>query len=116
MNSSNIEQGEIIVADIGYSNQEGTKRRLALVISSTEYNKTALDVITLKITSKPKNKTFDVSITNQDTLNQNLAKPSVIRTDYPFVVEKQNILQRTDKITAEKLVEAKQKIKIVFKL
>ncbi len=116
MNSSTIEQGELVVADILFAEQVGVKRRLALVISSTAFNKKSHDVVVLKVTSQGSNTFFDVQLSNADTLKKSLKRDSTIMVDFPVVIVKENILARPDKINQKKLNEVKQKIKKLFDL
>ena len=62
MNSLNFEQGDIVIAELLYSEQIGLKLRPALVISNTKYNKTSDDIILLKITSSEKNTKYDLPL------------------------------------------------------
>ena len=116
MNSSIIEQGELVVADILFAEQVGAKRRLALVISSTEFNRKASDIVVLKVTSLGGNTFFDVPLSNADTLKKSLKTDSTIMADFPVVIVKDNILARPDKINQNKLKEVKQKIKKLYDL
>jgi len=114
MNSSNIEQGELVVADILFAEQIGTKRRLALVASTSEFNKTSDDIVVLKVTSSAKSTPFDIQISNKDTQNKTLKKDSAIMADFPVTLFKENIFARPDKITGQKLAEVKQKIRKLY--
>ncbi|MBI4043210.1 MAG: type II toxin-antitoxin system PemK/MazF family toxin [Candidatus Diapherotrites archaeon] len=116
MNLSNIEQGEVVVADLFYSNQVGVKRRLALVISSSKYNAHSADVVLAKITSQSGVTFYDVPIANVHMEKKMLAKDSMIMVDFPMTVEKELVVQRLDKLKPEKLAEVKQKLKAFFDL
>ena len=54
MNSLSFEQGDIVIAQLLFSEQIGLKIRPALVISNTKYNKENDGIILLKITSDGK--------------------------------------------------------------
>ena len=54
MNSLSFEQGDIVIAQLLFSEQIGLKIRPALVISNTKYNKENDGIILLKITSAGK--------------------------------------------------------------
>ncbi|MEW6295268.1 MAG: type II toxin-antitoxin system PemK/MazF family toxin [Candidatus Diapherotrites archaeon] len=116
MNSSDIKQGELVVADILFAEQIGVKRRLALVVSSTEFNKKSLDIIVLKVTSQGSKTQFDVKLLNENTFGKTLNKESSIMVDFPVVIMKEKIIARPDKIKDEKLKEIKQKIKQLYEL
>jgi len=116
INLSNIEQGELVVADILFAEQVGAKKRLALVVSNTNFNAQSEDIVVLKVTSHGSNTKFDVKIDNKDTVNGALEKPSTVMIDFPVVIVKKRIYARPDKIKPEKLLEIKQKLKELFEL
>ena len=116
MNSSSIKQGELVVADILFAEQVGAKRRLALVISNTEFNKQSLDIIVLKVTSRGSETKFDVKLTNNSTVKKTLKKESIIMVDFPVAIIKEKIFARPDQITENKLKEVKQRIKELYEL
>ncbi|MDO8647583.1 MAG: type II toxin-antitoxin system PemK/MazF family toxin [Candidatus Diapherotrites archaeon] len=116
MNLSNIEQGELVVADILFAEQVGAKRRLALVISNSDFNKISEDIVVLKVTSSNSKTPFDVQLTNAHTINNALKAESAIMVDFPVVIVKGKILARPDKIKQGKLAEVKSRIKDLYGL
>ena len=116
MNSSNFEQGEIIIAPIPFSNLVQVKLRPALIISTKKYNNKAEDIIVLKITSKGKDYPFDIGLHITDLDKGELNAESVIQADFPVVIEKQSIVKNIGKINKTKLQEIKQKISELYEL
>lgn len=116
MSSSNIKPGQIVVADVGYSDQERSKRRLGLVVSSAKYNAKSPDIVILKVTSKPRKNDFDCTLTNASTEKKMLAKESFIRADFPVVLVKDKILRQVDEVHTTKLDEVRSKIKELYEL
>lgn len=115
-NSSSFEQGDIVVADIVYSQQFGFKRRPVLVISNTSYNKTSSDLIVVSISStQPKSK-YDLKLNNGDLEEGELRTESKVIVDFPTTIEKTLAAQKIGKISKEKLKEVKQKIKELYEL
>ncbi|VVB54199.1 PemK-like, MazF-like toxin of type II toxin-antitoxin system [uncultured archaeon] len=45
-----VKQGSIVLVDFSHSNLKETKYRPALVISSSKYNETVIDVVVLSVT------------------------------------------------------------------
>src|SRR3989338_4520926 len=115
-NYSNFEQGDIVIATLMFSEQIGTKRRPALVISNKEYNSMTDDVIVLKVTSKVKDYPFDVELKENDLESGMLKYESVIQADFPVVIDKDSITQKIGKVSEEKLQEVKQKIRELYGL
>lgn len=116
MTLSDIEQGQLVVADILFAEQVGAKRRLALVISNNEYNKKTEDIIVLKVTSQGSNTKYDIKLTNDNTMNKALKKESTIMVDFPVVIMKERIIANPDKINQQKLKEVKEKINELYNL
>jgi len=116
MSLSNIEQGTLVVADVLFAEQVGAKRRLALVISNTNFNKTSEDLIILKVTSNPGTTIYDIPLTNANTVNKAIKKESAIMVDFPMTISKQNIYAAPDKINQLKLNEVKEKMIELYKL
>lgn len=116
MNSSSFEQGEIVVAQILYSEQIGIKTRPALVISNGDFNKKSDDLILLKITSKSKRTEYDIKLTNKDIGEGELKTESQIMIDNPVTTYKGMIQNKIGKISKQKLKEVKQKIKELYAL
>ncbi|HLC93088.1 MAG TPA: type II toxin-antitoxin system PemK/MazF family toxin [archaeon] len=116
MNSSIIEQGELIVADILFAEQNAAKRRLALVISKTEYNEHSRDIIALKVTSQDHSDYFSIPLTNSDTAKKTLKKESFVVADFPTTISKQNVFARPDMVSGKKLAEIKAKIRELYEL
>ncbi|MBI5553392.1 MAG: type II toxin-antitoxin system PemK/MazF family toxin [Candidatus Diapherotrites archaeon] len=116
MNSSGIEPGELVVADILFAEQVGAKRRLALVISNAAYNQSSPDVVVLKVTSSGGHTAYDIPLTNDHTRNKSLKKESTIMTDFPAVIVKENIVARPDRIIPEKMQATRQKLRQLYEL
>lgn len=115
-NSLSFEQGDIVVANILYSQQIGFKRRPVLVISNSNYNKHSEDIIVTSISSTPLKAKYDIKLTNKDITEGELRTESKILTDFPTTMEKNLIAQKVGKISAQKLKEVKQKIKELYEL
>ncbi|MBN1941422.1 MAG: type II toxin-antitoxin system PemK/MazF family toxin [Candidatus Diapherotrites archaeon] len=116
MNSSNFEQGDLVVADLMFSEQIGAKRRPALVISNSEFNRHSDDLILLKITSQGSKTRYDVLLTSKDLEKGRLKSESQIMVDNPVTTYKKLIEAKIGKISNPKLKEVKQKIKELYEL
>lgn len=108
--NTNFKQGDLVIADVLFSEQVGAKRRLALVISNNNYNAKSEDLVILKVTSAYKKTNFDVVLENANTKNNSLKKSSFIMVDFPMTIHKGNIYSAPDAIKKEKLNEVKTKI------
>ncbi|MBU2100095.1 type II toxin-antitoxin system PemK/MazF family toxin [Candidatus Micrarchaeota archaeon] len=115
-NSLNFEQGNIIIANILYSQQVGFKRRPVLVISNSKYNKHSDDLIVLSVSSTEPKEKYDLKLTNKDLTEGELRVDSKILTDFPTTIEKSVVTESIGKISNQKLKEVKQKIKELYEL
>jgi mRNA interferase MazF len=110
MNSLNFKQGDIVIAELLYSEQIGLKIRPAIVISSTSYNKNSDDIILLKITSSDKKTKYDISLKKEDMSMGKLKRKSSIMIDNPVTTYKGIIKSKVGKINEKKLKEVKEKM------
>ncbi|MCX6801851.1 MAG: type II toxin-antitoxin system PemK/MazF family toxin [Candidatus Diapherotrites archaeon] len=115
-NSSSFEQGNIVVADILYSQQVGCKRRPVLIISNSDFNRQSADIIVLSISSTPARAKYDVELENKDLEKGELRTESKILADFPTTIEKAVVSQEIGKISKQKLNEVKQKLKELYEL
>jgi len=116
MSSLNFEQGDLVVANFLFSEQIGSKRRPALVVSNSKFNKKSDDLILLKITSKGNKTQYDVPITPKDLEIGVLKSESNIMVDSPVTTYKKLIESKIGKISNQKLKEVKEKIKELYEL
>jgi mRNA interferase MazF len=115
-NFLNFEQGDIVIALMPFAEQVGSKRRPALVISNSAYNKKSEDLILLKITSQSKKADFDVALLPSDLEEGKLKFESQIMVDNPVTTYKELVESKIGKISKPKLKEVKQKIKELYEL
>jgi len=79
-----VKRGDIVLIDYPFSNQQGTKVRPALVISSDNYNKKGDDALFILISSTLKNiQKYDVTLepSNPEFGQTGLKNSSKIRAD-----------------------------------
>ena len=115
-NSLIFEPGDIVIANLLFSEQIGAKTRPALVVSNSAYNQKSEDIILLKITSHGNKTYFDVPLSPHDLVEGYLKMESQIMVDNPVTTYKKLILQKTGKISKQKLLEVKQKLKELYEL
>lgn len=97
MNYLNIEQGDIVIASIPFSNLEGSKERPILVVSNNLYNSKMNDVIAVKITSTRTGK-FQIKLTQKDLKEGKLKKTSFVEYGFIITIEKSLITQKIGKV------------------
>ena len=114
MSSLSFKQGDVVIADVRYSNFETSKYRPALVASSDSYNRTGDDIILIKITSKIKNRPFDILLNPADLEFGRMKVAGVIKSDFLIVMEKKLIRFVVGKVKQEVVQQVKNKLKEIF--
>jgi len=115
-NYSSFEQGDIVVANIAYSQQIGFKKRPVLIISNTKYNQKSGDIIVTSISSTKVKSKYDIKLTNRDLTEGELNLESKILADFPTTIEKELIENKIGKIKKTKLNEVKEKLSELYEL
>lgn len=116
MNSLNFRQGEIVIAEIPYSDYSENKRRPVLITSCDIYNKNSDDVIVAKVTSNLKERPFNVNIVQKDLEIGELRSESCIKADSIIVIEKRLLHKPIAKVKLDVIESVKAKLKLIFSL
>jgi mRNA interferase MazF len=72
-------RGDVVLVPFPFSNLSTTKKRPAVVISSTAYNESSLDIVILAITSKVEKSSGIGECLVQEWKSAGLLKPSAIK-------------------------------------
>lgn len=110
-----VKQGSIVLVDFSYSNLKETKYRPALVISSSKYNETAIDVVVLRVTSRKRSSVWESEIIKDDLAEGTIdIEPSYVRVDSIYAVEKEIIRKIVAQLKEEKIKEIKTQLLELF--
>ena len=110
-----VKQGSIVLVDFSYSNLKETKYRPALVISSSKYNETAIDVVVLRVTSGSRSDVWESEIIKDDLAEGTInIEPSYVRIDSIYAVEKEIIRKIVAQLKEEKIKEIKTQLLELF--
>lgn len=110
----NTNQKEVVLLPYPFSDLRQEKVRPALVVSNDFFNKKSDDCIMVPLTSVIKEEPYSVLINQKDMKNGKLLKPSRIRTDKIFAVEKSLAVMRIGTLTDEAFKKVKQEIFEMF--
>ena len=99
---TSIEQRSIVLIPFPYTDLSGSKKRPALVISSSDFNFDNEDVICCLITSKPEETKHSIKITNKDMETGNLEFESKVKAFRIFTVNKKLIYRILGKLNLSK--------------
>ena len=102
-----FEQGDILLVPFPFSDLSHVKRRPVLVISNDAYNNRSEDVITCGITSNPKDNEYSMIINNENLIEGQIPKPSRIKIDKLFTLEKGIIVRKIARVKNNMLDKVK---------
>jgi mRNA interferase MazF len=108
-----LAQGAIVLIDFSFSDLKRSKYRPALVISNSSYNSRSLDIVVVRITSRPKIE-WAIKITNEDVESGFLEVESYVKVDSIYTVEKTMVVKVVAQLNAEKLCTVKLKLMELF--
>jgi mRNA interferase MazF len=100
----NVARGDIVLADLAYSDRSGTKKRPVLVVSSDRNNQVIDDVILAAISSVTRTGAFThvrVDPTTAEGKSTNLLHVSFIQCENLFTVDKRFIERRLGQLSAQ---------------
>ena len=113
MNYLNIEQGDIVISRVPFSNLESSKDRPILIISNNEYNSKMNDVLAVKITSTRTGK-YQIKLTQKDLKEGKLKKISYVEYGFIITIEKSLITQKIGKVNDRYLKKVLDKVNAIF--
>ena len=110
-----IKQGSIVLVDFSYSNLKEAKFRPALVISSSEYNEDSIDVVVLRVTSRGRDRKWDLKILKDDVAEGTIdIEPSYVKIDSLYTVEKNIVRKVVARLKERKIKEIRQQLLELF--
>ena len=99
--TSIIEQRDVVLVPFPFTDLSATKKRPALVISYTDFNKKNQDILVCQITHNLKQKHHSISTNNKNLESGNLAVESLIKANKIFTLDKSLIIKKIGKLDSE---------------
>jgi len=90
-------RGEVILIPVPFSDLSASKKRPGLIISNDNYNQTSSDLIVVAITSSLVQP--GIPLSNNDMLQGQLPKSSIIRCDKIYSLDKNIIVKSIGKVS-----------------
>ncbi len=109
-----VNQKELVLLSVPFSDLRSTKVRPAIVVSNESFNKKSADCIMVPLTTIIKDEPYSIIINQQDIASGELLKPSRIRADKIFVVEKNLITMKIGTINDKTFEKIKAEILKMF--
>lgn len=105
-----FEQGEIVLVPVPFTNLRASKKRPVLVLSNTSYNSKSRDFLCCGITSNKNNVRHSVLIENKDLLSGSLPKPSRVKFNTVFTLEKSIVIGSFGNVRADIMERVKKEL------
>ncbi len=93
-----MNQQDIVIANISFSNLVESKIRPAVVISNNDYNKRNQDILVCAITSNIDDKPYTILIDSSNLSNGKLPMKSRIKADKILQIEKKLVIKTFAKL------------------
>src|SRR3989344_2123106 len=103
-----VNQKEIVLLLYPFSDLEGKKVRPALVVSNDQFNKKSADCVMVPLTTVIKEEPYSITIGQEDLSSGKLLKPSRIRADKIFTVQKSLVTMKIARLNDKTFEELKQ--------
>ena len=110
----NVKQKEIILLPYPFTDLEGTKVRPTIIISNNPFNKKSADCIMIPLTTVMKEEPHSILINQEDLSSGKLLRPSRIRVDKIFTVEKRLIIMKIGAINSKTFKKIKLELNKIF--
>ena len=89
-----VKQKEIVLLPYPFTNLRETKVRPAIIISNDHFNEKLDDCIMIPLTSVIKDEPYSVLVSQEDLSSGELIRPSRVRADRIFTVEKNLVIMK----------------------
>lgn len=103
-------QGDIVLIPIPFTDLTSTKKRPVLVLSKSDYNKRADDVVVAAITSNLEEREYTILVTKNDLSEGELKVDSQIRTDKIYTLSQDIIVKRFGHVKGHIIESVKREI------
>ena len=109
-----FKQKELVLLPYLFTDQEGTKVRPAIIVSNDNFNAKCQDCVMVPLTTVIKNEPYSIIINQEDLSSGKLLKPSRIRIDKVFTINKNLIMMQIGKMNDKTFLKIKSEISKVF--
>lgn len=103
-----LEQGEIVLVPVPFTDLSSQKRRPVVVVSNDDYNRRSPDVIVVAMTSNPSVAPFSFRITSADLASGALNRPGTIRVDKIYALAQSIVVKRFAKTSPAVLARIRE--------
>jgi mRNA-degrading endonuclease toxin of MazEF toxin-antitoxin module len=95
-----LEQGDIVLIPVPFTDLSSQKRRPVVVISNNAYHHGAADVIVVAMTSNPAIVPYGFRISSADLVSGTLNRPGTIRVDKIYTLAQAIVVKKFGKVSS----------------
>lgn len=101
-----LEQGNIVLIPVPFTDLSSSKRRPVIIISSNTYNRRSTDMIVIAMTSNPAQLPYSFIITTTDLAEGTLNRPGIVRVDKIYTLAQSLAVRVFGKVKPETVERA----------
>ncbi len=105
-----LNQGDIALVPVPFTDLSSQKRRPVIIISNNRYNQQTLDVVVVAMTSRPLKTSYGFTISNDDLDEGNLNRSGQIRVDKIYTLSQSIVVKTFGRVNASTLDKIKHKL------
>ena len=110
----NLKQKEIVLLPFPFTDLEESKVRPAIVVSNDQFNKRSDDCIMVPLTTVIKDSPYSIIIDQEDMRSGKLLRPSMVRIDKVFTVEKKLAAMKIGRLNDTTFKKIRNKLIEIF--
>ena len=110
----NVIQKEIVLIHYPFSDLEGKKVRPAIIVSNDDFNRNSDDCVAIPVTTVIKEEPYSIFLNQSDLVRGRLLKPSRIRADKIFTLEKSLIVMKIGLVNDVIFDKIKKELNSIF--
>lgn len=89
-----LDQGDLVLVPVPFTNLTSQKRRPVIVISNSTYNRRSAEVVVVAMTSNPQWVLHSFTITDADIVAGSLNRPGTVRADKIYALAQSIIVKK----------------------
>jgi mRNA-degrading endonuclease toxin of MazEF toxin-antitoxin module len=105
-----LEQGDIVLIPVPFTDLSSQKRRPVIVISNDGYHRVAADVIVVAMTSNPAVVPYSFRIGSADLIEGALNRPGTVRADKIYTLAKAIVIKKFGKVSPQLIERVRRMI------
>ena len=109
-----MKQKDIVLLPFPFTNLEESKVRPAMIVSNDSFNRRSDDCIMVPLTTVIEDTPYSMIIDQEDMNSGNLLKPSMVKIDKVFTVEKRMAVMKIGSVNDATFKEIKNKLLEIF--